>query len=179
MSNEGKKIFDAVKQIRTFFSEIARMLKDCDRLMSECGWDAVGTASISGSSTSINIPKKWIPYAVNRIYLNKDVKHTTKAISIIFDDEWKARLEEPVIVGSMYETVDEKLDTLNGWDHTWWWLEFTESNADGQVARINDKARQLKEFARFNDIRLFGLPMVAVSDTDSIKKRIVDVLVGM
>lgn len=179
MTDEGKRIFGAVKQVRTFFGEIARMLNDCDRLMSESGWDAVGTASISGGSTSINIPEKWIPYAVNRIYLNKDVKHTTKVTAVIFDDEWQTRLKEPVIVASTYETVDERLDTLNGWDHTWWWLDFTENEVDGRIVRVNDKAREAKEFARFSDIRLFGLPMVAVSDTDSIKKRVVDVLVGM
>lgn len=176
MTTDGENIFGAIKQVRTFFGEIARMLNDCDRLMNERGWDTVSTAIISGNSTSINIPNKWIPYAVNRIYLKKDVKHTTKSIAVIFDDEWKTRLKEPVIVGSTYKTVDEQLDTLNAWDHSWWWLEFTNGNADGQVTRIDDSARESKYFIRFDDIRLFGLPMTSVSNTDSIRLRVVDVL---
>ena len=48
-----------------------------------------------------NILDKWISFIVNRNYLKKDVKHTTKVIAVICDDQRKARLEEPVVQNVM------------------------------------------------------------------------------
>jgi ABC-type Fe3+ transport system substrate-binding protein len=176
MTDNGKSIYHAVKNVRLFLVEIARMLSDCDRLMSDQGWESIGTASVSGSSTSINIPEKWIPYAINRVYLKEDQRHTAKAIAIILDDEWKDRVIEPVMVGSSYATVDEKLVGLYGWDHTWWWLEFTDGISDGKIKTVNSKGREKKEFQRFTDIRLFGWPMAEFSNAEHIKSQIIDIL---
>ena len=120
MTDDGTKLYDAVKQVRILFVEIARMLNDCDRLMSEHGWDTTGTASVSGSSASINIAEKWLPHVINRIYTKEGLPHMTKVIATILDDEWQNRVEEPIVVGSTYTTVEEKFTAFHGWDHTWW-----------------------------------------------------------
>lgn len=178
MTDIGKQVFDAVKQVRDLFIEIARMLSDCDRLMSEHGWVATGTGSVSGSSASINIANKWLPFAVHRIYTNADFPSITKVIAVVLDDEWKNRVEEPVIVGSTYFSVEEKAVGFHGWDHTWWWLEFTDATPDGKEKTISTKHCNTSEFDRFNEIKLFGCLMVDIMDVDSIKSRVVDVLVG-
>lgn len=177
MTDEGTQLYGAVKQVRIFFQEIAIMLKDCDRLMSEQGWESIGTTSVSGSSASINGAKKWLPYAINRIYEKKGLTHAVKVIAIILDDEWQNRAIEPIIVGSTYSTVEAKFFGLYGWDHTWWWLEFSDAVPDGQIKQVSAQGREKKEFERFKDIKMFGCPMVEITNTDLIKTRVVDPLV--
>lgn len=179
MTDDGTKLYDVVKQVRIFFVEIARMLNDCDRLMSEHGWESIGTGSISGSSASINIAEKWLPHAINRIYTKEGLPRITKVVATILDDEWQNRVSEPIIVGSTYSTVEEKFIAFHGWDHTWWWLELTDAVPDGQIKTIDAQGRERKEFERFTDLKLFGCPMAAITNADLIKDRVVDILVGI
>ena len=179
MTDDGKRLYDAVKQVRTFFVEIARMLNDCDRLMSEQDWKSAGTASVSRSSASINYAGKWLPHAINRIYTKEGSPHVTKVIAIILDDEWQNRVGQPVIVGSTYFTVDEKFIGFQGWEYTWWWLEDTDVVPDGQIKTITAQGRETKGFERFTDLKFFGWPIAEITNTDLIKDRVVDILVGI
>ena len=182
MSNDGKQLYEAVRQARGLIVEIARMLSDCDRLMSECDWLSPSTASVSGSSASINNPGHWIPHALNRIYTNKNDPKVSKVIAVILEDEWTNRLDELVVVGSSYQTVEDQFVGFFGWDHTWWWLKITDAIADGKKKTITssslDTAEFNKAFGRFNEIELCGFPMAELTDSDSIKSHVVDPLIG-
>ena len=85
---------------------------------------------------------------------------------------------EPVIVGSTYLSVEERLVSFHGWDHTWWWLEFTDAVPDGKEKTILKENCDSSEFDRFNVIKLFGCPMADLTDVDLIKLRVIDALVG-
>lgn len=112
------------------------------------------------------------------IYTNKDSPSVTKVIAVVLDDEWENRVEEPVIVGSTNFSIDKEPVGFHGWDHTWWWLEFVDATRDGKEKTISSKICDRSEFDRFNEIKLFGCPMAEVTDVNSIKSRVVDVLVG-
>ena len=182
MSTEGTHIYEALDQARKLLVEIARMLEDCDRLMKDRGWDAPKSESVSGISTSINRPHKWMPYVVNRIYVNDEFPKITKVVAVILENEWNDGLSEPLVVGSTYQSVDNEPVTFSFWDHSWWWFKLTDGEANGEVKTItsseSDTAEFNKAFSRFTKIELFGHPMVAVSSTDTIDSRIIRLLVG-
>lgn len=179
MTTQGAALYGAVKEARKVFVEIANMLKDCDKLMSEHGWEPIGTGSVSGGSVSISLPEKWIPYAINRIYSNAEMLHVTKVIAVVLDDEWGDRIDQPVVVGSKYSTVHERHTNFIGWDHTWWWLKYTDAVPDGVVKPVTEEARKTKEFARFSDLRLRGYPLADIGNTANVNDWIVRPLVEL
>ena len=91
------------------------------------------------------------------------------------------RINEPIIVGSTYSTVEEKFIGFHGWDHTWWWFKFTSAESDGEITQVtattSDTAEFKKAFSRFTAIELFGCPMTDVTGTDTIKSLIIMPLV--
>lgn len=182
MTTDGKHLYKALDQVRGLHVEVARMLSDCDRLMAEHEWIAPNTTTVSGSSASINNPSKWSPHAVFRTYLNEAQPNVTKVISVIFEDEWHNSLDEPVIVASTYQTIEDGFVAFLWWNHTWWWFNFTDSIANGEIKTIttsnSDSAEFQKEIKRFKKIVLFGCPMIEVTGTDSIESKVINPLVG-
>ena len=182
MSNSGEQLYKALDQARGIYVEIGRMLHDCDRLMEEHGWIAPKNETVSGISGSINHPEKWMPLAVNRLYVNEGKLNTTKVVSVIVEDEWNQGLKEPIIVGSTYQTNEQKMTGFFSWDHTWWWFKLLSAKPDGEIwpvtATTSDTAEFNKAFSRFTGIELFGCPMADVTGTDTIKSLIITPLVG-
>ena len=181
MSNSGEQLYNALDQARGIYVEIGRMLHDCDRLMEEHGWIAPKNETVSGISGSINHPERWMPLAVNRIYVNENKPNITKVVSVIVEDEWNQSLKEPVIVGSTYQTNEKKMTGFLSWDHTWWWFKLTSAESDGEITQVtattSDTAEFKKAFSRFTAIELFGCPMADVTGTDTIKSLIITPLV--
>ena len=149
--------------------------------MAESNWATPNTTAVSGGSASINNPGKWCPHAVYRTYLNEDQPKTTKVIATIFEDEWCNSLYEPIIVSSTYRTKKDGFVAFLWWNHTWWWFKWTDAKVDGAKKRITaetgDTAEFSKSFANYTEIELFGCPLISVTDSDTIKSRIVDPLV--
>jgi hypothetical protein len=176
MTDTGAKLYVSVKSVRAYFTEIARMLKDCDRLANERGWEAVGSGSISGGSNSIHNPERWIPYAVSRIYTKTGVAHITKVIAVILDDPFKNRVSEPIVVGSSYTTKDEYFVSFSDWDHTWWWLEFTDAVPNGKPKDLDQAGRGDGNFARFSDLKLLGYPLSRITSCEEIREHVIEPL---
>lgn len=179
MTDNGKHLFGAIKQIRIFCGEIARMLGDCDRLMREFNWAAPVTA-ISGSSASINLPHQWIPYEVFRIYRNKETPSIAKSVSVVFDDEWhEGRVDEPIIVASSFQSVNDNDIELEYWDPHWWYLGVAKGKLDATLHVIDSSTKFSKEFVRFREILTFGRVMTEIVDVESIKISLTDALLDL
>ena len=179
MTDTDDQLYRAVQQVRNFFVEIARMLTDCDRLMSEAGWGSAATASLSGNSTSINYPKWWVPHVMHRNYTNADQPDILKTIVVVLEDEWEERLSEITIVATKYKSADGGAVGINSTDNSVWWLTQADREADGKVRVITAEDPIGADFERFNQIQLFAQPISLVTNVDLIKSKLVDVLVSL
>jgi len=179
MTDTDDQLYGAVQQVRNFFVEIARMLTDCDRLMSEAAWESAATASLSGNSASINHPEWWVPHVVHRNYTNADQPAILKTIVVVLKDEWEDRLSEITIVATKYKSADGGAVVINSKDNSAWWLAQTNKEADGNVRVITAEDSNGSDFGRFSQIQLFAQPISLVTNVDMIKSKLVDVLVSL
>jgi hypothetical protein len=181
MNEQGQQLYQALAQARGIFVEIARMLADCDRLMEQHGWIAPKSESVSGISASIHIPEKWTPHAVHRLYRKDGDSNTIKVVAALVEDEHLKSVAEPIVTGSRFDTVENDLIGLYGWDHTWWWFKWIQKDPDGSPHELKPEtypdAEYAKNFRRFTRIRAFGRPLAKMTNTQDLESQIVRPLV--
>ncbi|MCH7535860.1 MAG: hypothetical protein IH948_09005 [Bacteroidetes bacterium] len=182
MSEEGKNIFNAVKQVREFFEKISLLLTTTDALMKEYRWlPAQGTTARSYGSATLHTPKQWLPYEIFRFYKNDEYKNLLICISVILDDlEGKYSIKEPLICGSIFDYLSGN-DVGDSWE-TWyarWHLSSPTRKDDGTFTEFDpNKNLHDEKSHKVMHISTMALPLVNISDANKLEERIINPLIG-
>lgn len=177
----GKKITDAINDIRFFYSDIALLLKTSDSyLIEKKGFVPFsGSDAISGGSYSINLPDQWIPSTIYRCYKHSDYDQVVAFISIILFnrdfEEWSTQsnhLREPVISAGWAKFKDEINPSCRAWlPKMFLWSLI---NPDGKTEHTRtDFTNAPKTTDRIIE-RCMALPLVEVQNTEHLLTKILN-----
>lgn len=140
MTEDGKKVYEFIKEIRRFSENLALLLKTVDDLMIKKGWiTATGNLTYANeSSKSLDLPMRWYPYDLFRFYQNQNYKSILTFVSIILDEDiyWMSKppatpINEPLISAGYFVSY-EKEDIIINTNNYWWarWYEKKENRID-------------------------------------------------
>src|SRR5688572_17247288 len=81
----GESIIAAVRSVRRFTEDVAKLLSTAREILEDAGWRSRTTQAIT-ISTSLNIPHKWIPQDAFWFVFNKRFPNHLLVVSVVFDN---------------------------------------------------------------------------------------------
>lgn len=184
MSNVSKEILGLMQETRRIFQQISALLSTADGLMGEGGWDAAaGSTCLSYSSSSINLPKQWIPYEAFRFYKKGDSTNLLLFICIMLDAADRYELTQSLITAGCFDYGEDTVGNGAGSNWHYWWPRFhclmKERTDDGVVYRASPKEEWPAENYPFNCVSTFAWPLTIIADTSDLKEKIVGPLLRL
>ena len=104
MSDDGRNILEAIRQIRGLHEDVAALLRTADTAMDERAWKNAknDNTALFEMSWSIDRPKQWMPWDVLRFY-RCDGKPTALASISVSLDDGEGRIQEPLVSGACFD----------------------------------------------------------------------------
>lgn len=144
-----------------------------------------------------------IPFYLQRPFNSDSEPTQIKYITVMIDDEDPSKSEdfEPVVVGTTLKFVDEtkKMEWTNNteldWDGYWWyhwkWNQAEESNSErhGPWTLENHEVREIQEKesawmpdevrSNLQSVHTFGIPLVEVTNQETLEDKIIKLLLDV
>jgi len=179
MKNQsGTELLASIKSMRAFLGDVSMLLQTADKLMEAQAWEGLwGANSLFEMSYRVGSGTSWMPREAVRVYRNESRYAQIMAmVSVLLDDDAvDYKLDQPVVSASCYVMQPGKKELLY-WNCRWfgWW----ELEADGTVERIgkDDKDAAWKPSWGWDEMHVFGRPLVEITDEAKLKELIIDPL---
>lgn len=207
MSGNSEAIVKTFRQILDIYKQINMLMKQSERLMKARGWEPSKPLEGKMEHYDAEALRDSLPTIVKiHFYLQRPFASTSeraqiKYITVMIDDEEgpsKAEDFEPVVVGTTLTFVNrEELtdsDRMN-WDGYWWyhwkWKQAKESNSKrhGPWTLENHEVREIQKQdwimerdevrSNLQSVRTFGIPLVEVTNKETLEKEIIKPLLDV
>lgn len=192
MNEEGKKIVESFQAMRTFYENIALLLKTSDDMMGHEDWECIhGNLAIFRTSNSIQRAKDWIPWEAFRFYRNSGVDFTNiiLCISILLDvnkNEYEGFIE-PIVTANIFIYKDPvskeeiKKYYYYGWSRMFGWLG---QLSNGKVIeksseKIREEWNEDSSWYTFDKYKGFAWPLTDIHDAETFKVKIIQPLINL
>ena len=208
MSGDSKAIVKTFRQILDIYKHIYMLMETSKELMEIEGWESSDGLQgpkanyFDGSDLALSdypaIIK--IPFYLQRSFASNGANSKNKYVTVMLEDEKpsKSIAFEPVVVGTTLKFVNRKEGTdWDGydWDGYWWyhwkWNKAKGSNSERQCSWTLEK-REVSEIQRqdwikkenavrsnLQSVHTFGIPLVKVTDTKTLKEKIIEPLLAV
>ena len=186
MSANGKNIREMISQMKEFYEQISLLLRTVDAHMKKGKWDAINNYAIGGFSRHIRFPLWWQPAEAFRFYLSKASPKRLGFVSVLIDDDRDGRyeIEEPIVTGGYfdYKSKEEqnKDNAYFGYSKLFGILCKSKNlKADGQASSFKSSEIPSDLEVKFENGRIFGVPLVAIMNEKDVKQKITEKLLLM
>ena len=189
----NQQLNQSFENMNGFFSEIASLLRDCDRLMGESRYTTFnGNTAVYEQSRSLLNPESWIPSYFCRAYALEQEIEGTEPDQILFISlflrysggckDIKMQENVPLIVAGIIVPHNPKSFKFEGWlSKKWFWVDKPE-----EKNRLNDEISKIRDFldipiGHYNNsksIITFAFPLEKVKSTIELKENIIDKLIN-
>ncbi|MHB1909356.1 MAG: hypothetical protein ACYCQJ_10880 [Nitrososphaerales archaeon] len=198
MEDTDANISQAVKQVRSVFSNVSLLLRTCDELMEKKSWHVKDQFVWRDSSTNITRPERWLPSELHRFYLSKAKPNILAYVAILLDDDKEGyyTIDRAVVTAGMFDYGSIKVDDDN-WDHSYCqFYAYDWRNTDSQLRRPGDyqwgsiiDSGPRSEWERdwvdeedkydFESFRYVAIPLSSVNNPAEVESKIILPLLGM
>jgi hypothetical protein len=149
--------------------------------MKEQHWKPIGDkTALYARSRSIDSGSAWIASEAYRMYQNPAYPSAAAMIAVLLDDRGKGYLAEPVVSAALFEfSGQEKVAAIKPSDYAAFAHLIGELGGEirGQVKSTTREGQNAA--APWDSARVFAQPLVDVSDSNQIKRLVVDPLLGL
>jgi hypothetical protein len=187
MNKDGKKILEAVRQMKKIFGDISLLLREVDSIMEREEWlSKTGSTIWSYGSQSIYNPDRWMPNELFRFYWNKEYPYYLVFVSILLDNDIEEdyyTIEEPLITAGFFDYGGKKIDK-NEWKKYWYarWYGYIDKEKrknDGKPILVNPKKDWGEDWHPFKSSYCFGLPLTSIKNYSDVENKIVKPLIEL
>ena len=180
MTEQGKNILIATREIRQLFENVSLLLLTSTDLMTKAGWVPYGNVATAGGSQSINFPSYWMPQDVFRFFTHKEKEHLISFVSVIFDDlNDPVAIEEPLIsAGWLDYGKGNKVGNKWGYGIGRIVLKAENWSANGAMLEIPTDAVIEKHEWTIQRARALALPLIDIVDASSINNKVIECLLN-
>lgn len=121
--SEIATIRSGIDYVQEIFKQISVLLLTADQQMADEGFGAYGNACLDDRSFSIGAPARWMPRAIFRFYMSKNMPRVLLFTSVLLDDRDAeyAPMEDCLLTAGAFIHKDGRWDNKN-WD--WWWARW-------------------------------------------------------
>ena len=174
MTTEGRKVHQAVDQVRTLCAEIALLLSTAEAFLVHADWVPEKVSPAAGGSTSIDYPRKWVPESVHRFLRHSEHKGLLAFVSVVLENlEQPSLLEEPLVTAGWIDFGDSVPD--------WWypdisrWHLYNPKRSNDGTANVFTPNENFARKAREEVLRActLGAPLVAITNAEALEERII------
>lgn len=182
--NSGTELIRALKGVRQFFTDVGQLLLAAESMMAEQSWEPVGDSGcVVWTSASIAKSSIWLPRFAARHYVcAQKFPNVVGLIAVLIDDceIESVELTEPIVSASFF-VLPEETPEGHCWVDRWnaWWFGYGYVAADGTPYSINSDHEDWKDTHRWKSMTMFGWPLVAITNQDILKAKIVDPLIQL
>ena len=181
MTISGQQMLEGLAQARAFFKQVSLMLRTAEDLLYEAGLESICGNKTSNITSHLHKAEGWIPQDIYRFYVEsteeeRGNKGLVTFIGVLLDREgaW-AGFREPWVTCGIYQFSREQ-DPKSF--HYWEWVTAALDDEHEPDGSFHD--HQCTEEEQQEDNLLYqavmALPLVEISDAESLKRRIVDPL---
>ena len=184
MNNDGANIVELFQQTRKICEQIGLLLITQEAQMNEKNWKTDRSTAVSDMSYSINNPSMWIPIVAFRFYQNEKCPNMLAFVSILLDNHWydEYSITEPLITAGFFDYGEEK---VNGdWEYRFariYGYLSKEYNVtpDSEPFSFNRSMLDSRYNWRFQNGKVFALPLVSIENDKDIKSKITNKLLKL
>lgn len=197
MNGNSEAIVKTFRQILDIYKQIYMLMETAKELMGDAGWNAPTNQSLSGEvghygGASHEFPQRIvrIPFYLQRPFTSDSRPTQIKYIAVMIDDEEPREDFEPVVVGTTLNFVNGGRRT--DWDGYWWyhwkWRQ-ANGNSEGhgpwtlensEVSEIQNQDWMGDEVRpNLQSVHTFGIPLVEVTNAQTLEDRIVGPLLAV
>ncbi len=189
----NQQLNQSFENINGFFSEIASLLRDCDRLMGENRYTTLnGNTAVYEQSRSLLNPEAWIPSYFCRAYVIEPEIEDKAPNQILYISlflryggsckDIKMKDNVPLVVAGIITPNNPKSFRFEGWlSKKWFWIDKPE-----EKNMLNDDISTMRDFSdipngHYNNsksIITFAFPLEKVKSTIELKENIIDKLIN-
>ena len=209
MSGNSEAIVKTFRQILKIYKQIYMLMETSKELMRAREWVAAkrhpewNEHCYYGTSHGFLQSIVRIPSYLQQSFTSDSKRTQIKYITVMIDDEDPSKTEdfEPVVVGTTLKFVNEtkKTEWANnaelGWGGYWWyqwkWNQAKESNSErhGPWTLENDEVNEIQKKERYwmpdevrsnlQSVRTFGIPLVKVTNQETLEKEVIKPLLDV
>lgn len=174
---DGTDCLSAIREIRRLMINVSKLLLEVDSLIGQEGWEPrAGSTAVSGGSTSINLPRNWLPFHVFRFYRNAEFPSVIPCVAVLLDaEDPKISLNEPHISASILE-YDAGTPLPEGWQLTAsanWHLYIPGRKDDGSLNIVVPRELWARETTS-KRMTSFVIPLMSIPDQLTLKSKVVE-----
>lgn len=189
VSNDGEVVLKLFSQIRDIFEQVSLLLQTVDEQMLKADFKSEGNTAIENISFGIANPQWWIPTVAFRFYRHKDYPERLAFVSVLLDsppDKFYV-IKEPCITAGFLDfgEIHASLKDEKGYSDYWYSRYFGYLLKDPQV-KLDGKPLAFENAALENDIKgrfkggkVFGVPLVLITNASEVKSQIVTKLISL
>jgi len=174
MNFPGAELLALLQDVRTLYSEVARLLSTGEELLRERGWRGAASDSAATAyySTGLDNPKQWMASEAFRFYRSdSEAQGVLAFVSVLLiphAGDWdKLKLKEPLVTAGWFQYAQiPTITTSVQWHSRWHGYSATPPSSDGTW--IETLAEEIEEAERsrykygFSCARTFGRPLVQI-----------------
>jgi len=180
--NDGAQILTGLAQTRNFFRQISLMLRTADDMLVEEGWlSNWGTRSSNITSNYLR-PDNWMPRDIYRFYIAGDEEESGDNRLVIYvgvlldqEDAWDGFVEPWITCGVFKMIPKFGVKDFNYWE---WVRAIFDDNyePDGEFHEYITSESEIEEGWDLLYQAVMALPLVYITDSESLKTKILDPL---
>jgi hypothetical protein len=175
----GIDCLGAIREVRRLMIDVSKLLLEVDSLVGQEGWELrVGSTAISGGSTSVNLPRNWLPFHVFRFYRNAEFPSTIPCVAVLLDaEDSKIRWHEPHVSALIME-YEAGSPLPEGWQLTAcanWHLYIPGRKDDGSLNVVVPRELWPTQTTA-KRMTSFVVPLMSIRDQLTLKSKVVEPL---
>jgi hypothetical protein len=186
--SQGKDILTLVQNIQKLNAEIAALIKTCDKMFSHGKFppdESESKAVVRDSSASLDLPQRWTPTRMCRIYKNAGDKDDVIVLNIVLDSHnHPEAFDEPLVLCARFGYQKGQANQCSGWwdaRDLWVYKAATETNRVYTKKELNldpDKFLapsewQKREVDAMRDIRFLAVPLATLVDQKVLDEKVI------
>lgn len=178
----GKQILEGLAQTRNFFRQLSLLLRAVDGLLYEAGWENIGGNKTSDMTSHVHKPERWMPQDIYRFYVESEEEGEGNRGLVAFfgvlldrDGAW-AGFKEPWMTTGVYQFHKDKDPRQFRF---WHWVAGAldhQYEPDGSFHEWECPQEEILEYEDLVYYALMALPLVEITDEESVKRRVIDPL---
>lgn len=177
MSSDSQTMTRTMQQLKAIYDQVSLLLRTADELMQDAEWSSNSNTAYFEGSVAIYKPRAWAPTVIQRTYVNEELKHHLKMISVVLDDENHPLRNGAIIIGTT--VTGQSPDASPGWvawDAYWWHRQFHSDSEDSTVHTIYPQTVYPQDERMLDHVTVFARPLTAITDTDTLSEYIIEPL---
>ncbi len=171
--DDGKNLIQMLRDVRTYFSEVAKLLGVAESMMEEHGLELAEKPAHKYGSSMLSYPGDWLPYVAIRMF-KLSQPNVRVFVSVIMDlnPDYDADFKQPIVCSGWIDFGDQSPEVV-----TTYWVPSSHVRVGHHPADGKWHTTRNLESKNSIELRAFGVPLLSIQGEPELQSLVLQPLI--